>query len=111
MPVNTATAVPAVTLADAKAHLRVEHADEDELINNLILAATQAAEHELQRVLITRGDQTGYGASPADVPVGIRQWLLLNVGYWYANRESASMQQLEPLPFVGRLLDPFRTWA
>lgn len=89
MPVDTSTAVPAVTLADAKAHLRVEHANEDGLINNLILAATQAAEHELQRVLITRGSQTGYGAAPADVPVGIRQWLLLTVAYWYENRKAS----------------------
>lgn len=111
MPIDTETALPAVTLVAAKLHLRVDHDSEDALIETLILAATQAAEHELQRALLTRGSQTGYGDEETDVPEGIRQWILLHVGYWYANRETAAAMNFEPLPYVGRLLDPFRTWA
>ena len=44
----------AVTLADAKSHLRVEISHDDEIINNLILVATSMAEHELGRALITQ---------------------------------------------------------
>ena len=111
MSSDTSTAVVAVTLADAKHHLRVEINDDDTLIESLCMAATQMAEHVLQRALISRGDVVGYGDSPADVPNAIRQWMLLQIGHLYENRESASKFKVEALPFVDRLLDPFRTWG
>lgn len=43
----------------------------------------------------------------AAVPQGIKQWMLLHVGHWYANRDAAGAK-LEPMPFIGGLLDPFR---
>lgn len=46
----------------------------------------------------------GYGAAGSSVPQCIRQWMLLQVGHWYANRE-ASGGKLDPLLFVDRLLD------
>lgn len=48
----------------------------------------------------------GYGAAAA-VPQEIKQWMLLQVGQWYANREAAGDKR-DPLPFVGALLDPYR---
>lgn len=48
----------------------------------------------------------GYGAAAA-VPETIKQWMLLQIGHWYANRE-ASSQKLEPLPFVDSLLNDSR---
>lgn len=50
------TAAPAaepITLAEAKLHLRVDHADEDALIAALISAAREACEDRLQRTLIS----------------------------------------------------------
>lgn len=52
----------------------------------------------------------GYGATGASVPAGIRQWMLLQIGAMYANREAAGGVQVHSLPFVDGLLDPFRTW-
>lgn len=54
MGVEVSTALPAVTLDEAKLHLRVESTADDDLISALILACTQMAEHELQRGLVTR---------------------------------------------------------
>jgi uncharacterized phiE125 gp8 family phage protein len=41
-----------VSLAEAKLHLRVDAADEDTLITSLINAATQEAEHVMQRAIM-----------------------------------------------------------
>ncbi len=108
--INTASAISAVTLEDAKLHLRVDHDSDDSLITALCLSATQMAEHELQRGLISRDDVVGYGDKPDAVPAAIRQWILLQVGYLYENRQAATSGAMTPLPRLFSLLDPFRTW-
>ena len=51
--------------------------------------------------------EAGYGTQ-ADVPVQIKQWILVHVGAMYENRESVG-KELKPLPFVSSLLDRYRT--
>lgn len=53
----------------------------------------------------------GYGDNAADVPEGIRHWILMMVGTCYENREMVailSRGKVEQLPFVDGLLDPYR---
>lgn len=45
---------PAVTLADLKQHLRIDHADEDSLVAQIAMAATGAVERGTQRLLEAR---------------------------------------------------------
>lgn len=52
----------------------------------------------------------GYGAAAA-VPQEIKQWMLLQIAHWHANREAASGTKLEPLPFIDSLLDPYRVFC
>lgn len=111
MSIDTATAIAAVDLDEAKQHLRIDHDADDTLIQSLILSATQMAEHELQRGLITREGTEGYGSKPADVPMAIRQWIMVQVAHFYEQREAATQSELKPLPFVSCLLDPYRTWT
>lgn len=61
----SAPAVEPVTLAEAKVHLRVEHADEDALITALIQGAREQAEHEVGRALITQTWDLVLDAFPA----------------------------------------------
>ena len=52
----------------------------------------------------------GYGTA-AEVPQGIKSWILLRVGSLYAHREEVavvSRGRLEALPFVDGLLDPYK---
>ncbi|MFM0326088.1 head-tail connector protein [Caballeronia glebae] len=52
----------------------------------------------------------GYG-SAADVPAGIKSWILLRVATLYENREEVAIVtrgQVHDLPYVDQLLDPYR---
>lgn len=51
----------------------------------------------------------GYG-SPASVPEGIKAWVKLRIDSLYNHRGETAVVtgRLEPLPYVDRLLDPFR---
>lgn len=44
----------------------------------------------------------GYGA---ECPAELKQWILLQVGHWYRNREAATERQLMVTPFADGLLD------
>ena len=61
----TAPTVPAVSLVEAKAHLRVVEADEDTLIAAMVAASTQAAEHETGRVMMPQIWEAGFDGFPA----------------------------------------------
>jgi uncharacterized phiE125 gp8 family phage protein len=52
----------------------------------------------------------GYGAAVA-VPRGIKNWILIMIATLYENREAVAILprgKVEPLPFVDRILDPYR---
>lgn len=95
-----------VTLADAKLHLRVDHAEEDALIGSLIAAARETAEHQL-------GGKMSVLWPSGDVPASVKQWVLLTVGTLYASREAVQQGQQSELPrqFHDGLLDPWRVYA
>ena len=50
----TAATIPLLTTAEAKLHLRVSQSAEDTLIDALVTAATQEAEHIMQRAILTQ---------------------------------------------------------
>lgn len=52
----------------------------------------------------------GYGASASDVPAGIKNWILAHVVHYFDNRDAmVTGLKIAPLPFLGSLLDPYRT--
>jgi uncharacterized phiE125 gp8 family phage protein len=62
----TAPAVEPLTLAEAKAWLRVEHDDEDDLIATLVTAARAQVEAMTRRALVTQHWRLALDAWPAD---------------------------------------------
>jgi uncharacterized phiE125 gp8 family phage protein len=177
-----------ISKAEGKLHLKIEadQTDEDTLIDALIVAARQAAEHELGRslmpqtwelaldefpcepVILCNGPVTavssvkyldlagvlqtlapsayvlddysaparltlapasswpstqrragavliryvaGY-ADAASVPAAVKQWMLLQIGAMYENREAEMLGNFQPvtLGFTDRLLDRYRVY-
>lgn len=81
-----------IALADVKAHLRVDHADEDAKIQGYIDAAISTFEALTNRTLVAAAD-------PLPDPLGnamhitksVEQGALMLVGHWYANVESVAV--------------------
>jgi uncharacterized phiE125 gp8 family phage protein len=78
LKLTTAPAGEPVTVAEAKAHLRVDIADDDALIGMLIVAARLGAENVCRRAFVTQAwdlyldsfpKYTYYGVAPGYVPV------------------------------------------
>lgn len=52
LKLHTPASVPVMTTADAKLHLRVDHSEEDALIDSMVSAATKDAEHLMRRAVM-----------------------------------------------------------
>lgn len=187
LKIITAPTSEAITLAEAKLHLRVTHSAEDNLINGLIMAARELCQNETGCFLMpqvwektldnfpdaielsvapvnsivtvkyidTAGvEQTlsgssytldnasnirsswlvpasGYSwpetytgfngvkvrfnagyADAASTPQALKQWMLLQIGHWYANRESVNIgASITKLEFVDNLINPYRIYS
>ena len=66
---TTSPAVEPVSLTTAKAHLKVDHSHEDQLITSLIMAARQHVEHETSLVLIEQDWSVYFNYWPQSGPL------------------------------------------
>lgn len=91
----------ALTLAEVKLHLRVDHSAEDSLIQQYMAAAHDQIEEFLGRAVpwgVTSAAPDG------EYPAAVRSGELLIIGDLYRNRETNS----EPGTALYRLLFPYR---
>ncbi|MBP2303426.1 head-tail connector protein [Azospirillum picis] len=97
--------MPIVTLDEAKAHLRVDGADEDADITLKLAAAEDAAAQHLNRP-VPWSDADG---AEVPVPASVKVAILLILGDLYAVREGAIIGATHAVnPTVERLLAPYR---
>ena len=66
LSVVTAPSVEPVTLAEAKAHLRVDGTDEDTVISGLIVAAREVCEPKARRAFVTQTLKMSFDEWPED---------------------------------------------
>lgn len=97
-----------VTLEQVKFQCRIEHDDEDALLDGYIAAARDHVQMHLDRTIYEL-------AVPDDDPDGvidnasIDQAILMIVAHWYAHRESVSESSMADVPMgVNYLLQPYR---
>lgn len=98
-----------ITLQEAKYQCRIEHDDEDTLLQGYINASISYAQSFLGRTLYAT-------ATPSDDGTGlvfnasIKQACLMLIGHWYAHREAVpdAEKRMETPLAVTALLQPFR---
>ena len=88
-----------LTLAETKLHLRVDHSDEDALIQALMDTATAACADFLN---MDAADLV------VAVPAPVKSAALLLVGSLYEQRESQGDRQFYKNPTFENLLNPYR---
>lgn len=91
-----------LTLAETKLHLRVDHDDEDVLIEALMATATAACADFLN---MPAADLV------VAVPAPVKSAALLLVGNLYENRESMGDRPYSKNPTFEALLNPYRAHA
>lgn len=88
--------LPNVSLADAKAHLRIGFAADDTYITGII----EAAEGYVGSVGV---------AIAAPIQPSVRHAILMIVAHFYNNREAVTVDAVNAMPFgVNALLQPYR---
>ena len=65
----TAPTVPVLTTAEAKAHLAVDHDDDDDLIDTLVTAATRRVENMCRRSFVTQTWRVVHKAGTLPLPI------------------------------------------
>ena len=91
-----------LTLAETKLHLRVDHSDEDALVQALMDTATAACADYLN---MAAADLV------VAVPAPVKSAALLLVGDLYSSREAVGERQFYKNPTFENLLNPYRVHA
>ncbi len=101
----------AITLARAKAHLRVDHDADDDLIEGFIGAATEQAEHVLGREIVKVSDEKALAETVDDVPPAVSAWICLAVADLYEKRSISESGLGQGRRYYDHLLDGFRIFS
>ena len=90
--------MPAPTTALVKTWCRIDGTEFDTVLPTMINAATALA-----------GNEIGVDYTTQTMPEPVQQWVAAHVAYWLDNPRAAAEKALSPSPFLGGLLDPYRT--
>lgn len=79
-----------VTVAQLKAHLRIDSDSdsEDLLLAQYIESAQEEAETRMRRPICSATDTDAVASTPENIPASIRQFILVTAGDFYMAREN-----------------------
>lgn len=116
LPKAPLSAITSVKYVDADGTLTTMAAEDYQLDNHAVPAQLVPAygtvwpdTREQPNAVLVRY-VAGYAES-SDVPAQIKAWMLLRIGMLYENRESVVGIVLNEMPFVDRMLDPYKVWG
>ncbi len=77
-----------VTVAQLKAHLRIDSDSEDLLLAQYIESAQEEAETRMRRPICSATDTDAVASTPETIPASIKQFILVTAGDFYMAREN-----------------------
>lgn len=99
-----------VSVAQLKAHLRIDGSDEDDLLEQYIEAAQGEAETRLRRPIYSAdADANPVTTDPETIPAQITQYILVTAGDLYRHREN--QQEKTFTTYFQHLLDKWVDYA
>lgn len=77
-----------VSVAQLKAHLRIDSDSEDLLLAQYIESAQEEAETRMRRPICSATDTDAVASTPENIPASIKQFILVTAGDFYMAREN-----------------------
>lgn len=99
-----------VTLDEIKSWLRVDHKDDDDLLETLGEVATELAETRLRRPIIADDDASAISKTIDTVPKSIKIAVLVITSFMYENRNATDIE-LRDRVLRQSLLDQWILWG
>lgn len=94
-----------LTLELCKAHLVVDHDEDDNIITQYANSVENNIERQIECPLSELEDANG------ELPADLVGAMLLFLGSLYANREGLSTQNVMPTASIAALIQPFKTYG
>lgn len=98
-PIGAVAAEP-VSLVEAKAHLRIDHTEEDARISGLIAAAREYIERQTQKALATRDYRLTLDAFPSSSDIRLDRGPVLSITAVLYDDADGIEQTLDPTNYV-----------
>lgn len=99
-----------VSLEEAKAFLRIDHDEEDGVLQMMLHAATELVETRLRRKVVDAEDPSAVAKTLEEVPASIKFAVCVVASFMYENRE-ATDEELRSRVLRQAALDRFILWG
>ena len=101
--------VSAIRTDEAKAYLRIDHYEDDALIELLCQSATELASARIRRPIVGNVEDGALAETPGKVPASVKMAVMVIVAFMYEHRD-ATDDELRQRVLRQVALDQFIDW-